>query len=1247
MRRIDSAISGPKQALAGRRAALLATTAVMALMSGPALAVDGQWLANPVSGSWNSGLNWSSNPSVPDGAVTFGNSTETTIGVNGVHTLDSITFGNPSDAFTINMNASARFFFDGAGIVNNDVQTQTFNIATGLSTGIGFRNNSTAGTDTQFNILGFVIFQDSSSADGGSFSNDNLLQFDETSTAGNATIVNNAFGSLLFYDSSSAGASTIDNDGYMVLSGSSTGGTAAIDNAVTLNFEEDASAGDASLTLQVGSTTTFRDNATAGTSDIANSGELNFTNDATAGTAEIDNIIGTILFEGNASAGGSTITNANGREIYFDGNATMGTADLTTEGNVYISDDATAGGATVTIDNGGSLQFFDDATGGTAQVDNIAGFILFEAWSTAGAATINNSDQIWFIDETTAGSATINNDATGVVDFQEQSSAGTSEIVNDGEVNFEDDSTAGDATITTRNGGVLNFIADAIAGTAELIFEHGASGAFDDDSSADNAVIDVQGDGLNYGELYFRGNASAGAATIEVSGYIDFEDNSTAASAEITNTADGSTRFYNSSTAGGASFINNGGLHFRDDSSADEASIENNDTLTFGDSASGGTAVIVNNSMAEFAQSSTAGSAEIENEGDLFFRDTSSAGDAVITTTNGGTVDFRNAATGGTAQFIVEAGGIFTTENLNAASLEVGSIAGAGDFTLGLGKELVVGGNDLSTEVSGIISGIGGSLTKTGTGILILSGINTLTGGTSVQGGMLVVNGVLPDVAISSGATLGGSGTVTGSINTLTGGIVAPGNSIGTLQADNVAFAAGSFFDVEVDDAGNSDLLQVDNEATINGGTVRVFAEAGTYAPSTLYTILTANDVVGTFDDVTSNFAFLSPTLSYDTNNVFLTLNLVAVFQDAALTPNQFNTAGAADALGGGNDIYDEILAMTEDEARAAFDALSGEAHASAKTAFFHSAQQIREALLARLRALFGGGTQTAALAYAPAAGDEMRDGSGTVVWGHAFGSWGETDSNGNAADLDRSAAGILGGADKALGENSRVGFALGYSRSTFDVDARRSSGESDNFHIAGYAGMKLGAADLKGTLAYSYQQAETTRTVVVGGLTNRLSADYDAHTVQAAAEIGTDIARGSAVFTPFAGLAVVHVETDGFTERGGPAALTVAGDGHTTGISTLGLRARRESENVALHGALAWRHAFGDVDPSARAAFASAPAGTFTVQGAPISKDALAFEAGIDMKLGAQTVLTLGYAGEYGTDAQDHGLKAELAIRF
>ena len=47
-------------------------------------------------------------------------------------------------------------------------------------------------------------------------------------------------------------------------------------------------------------------------------------------------------------------------------------------------------------------------------------------------------------------------------------------------------------------------------------------------------------------------------------------------------------------------------------------------------------------------------------------------------------------------------------------------------------------------------------------------------------------------------------------------------------------------------------------------------AAAGSYATSTTYTILNATGgVSGTYSGVSSNFAFLTPSLTYDANNVY------------------------------------------------------------------------------------------------------------------------------------------------------------------------------------------------------------------------------------------------------------------------------------------------------------------------------------------------------------------------------------------
>ncbi len=59
------------------------------------------------------------------------------------------------------------------------------------------------------------------------------------------------------------------------------------------------------------------------------------------------------------------------------------------------------------------------------------------------------------------------------------------------------------------------------------------------------------------------------------------------------------------------------------------------------------------------------------------------------------------------------------------------------DDTLGGGAALIVGGNGQSTTFSGRITG-GGSLTKAGTGRLVLSGSNDYSGGTNVAEGTLI-----------------------------------------------------------------------------------------------------------------------------------------------------------------------------------------------------------------------------------------------------------------------------------------------------------------------------------------------------------------------------------------------------------------------------------------------------------------------------------------------------------------------------
>ena len=272
--------------------------------------------------------------------------------------------------------------------------------------------------------------------------------------------------------------------------------------------------------------------------------------------------------------------------------------------------------------------------------------------------------------------------------------------------------------------------------------------------------------------------------------------------------------------------------------------------------------------------------------------------------------------------------------------------------------------------IAGVISG-SGSLDKIGTGTLILTAANTYTGPTDVQAGTLALRGSLDSiVTLESGATLGGPGTV-GGIVANSGATVAPGvlGPYATLSVTGKAsFASGSTFGVNVNPAGQNDKLVTTGMTAIAGGTVVVSGAAGTYLPSTRYTLLTAQGgLSGTFASLSTNgelatLVFIDPTLSYDANDVYLGF-AVSPFVTAAQTANQIATALALQAQPVGSPLYDALIGQTAPGALSAFNALSGEVHASAIGAAFDDTRLPREAVLDRLAESYGAQSSSGAKA--------------------------------------------------------------------------------------------------------------------------------------------------------------------------------------------------------------------------------------------------------------------------------------------
>ncbi|MDQ0390285.1 autotransporter domain-containing protein [Labrys monachus] len=638
------------------------------------------------------------------------------------------------------------------------------------------------------------------------------------------------------------------------------------------------------------------------------------------------------------------------------------------------------------------------------------------------------------------------------------------------------------------------------------------------------------------------------------------------------------------------------------------------------------------------------------------------------TTVSAGTLKGGAANAFSAASATTVAGG--ATLDLGGFGQAIGSLAGAGTVTNsgGAAAALTAGGDDSSTTFSGVIEDgtSATALTKTGTGTLTLNGVSTYTGATTVSAGKLVVGddassgaSLASIVTVQDGAALGGKGSI-GGLVVESGGTVAPGNSIGTLTVNgNVVFDAGSIYDVEADPAsGDSDLIHATGTATLNGGSVLHLGLGGNYQALQTYTILEADSgVTGTFDTISSNYAFIDPILGYTPDSVTMTLARNDVsFASVAQTRNEAATGAAVDSLPPGtNAVWNAVAVLDAAGARHAFNQLSGEVHASLAGQMIEDSRFVREAALDRLRDAFcatGFGASPArpdAGGITAGAGCEANPGRFTA-WGHAFGAWGHAGTDGNAASSSRSIGGFVAGLDAPIFDDWRAGLLAGYSQSNVDVDARGSSATSDDYTLGLYGGRQWGALALRLGGAYTWHDIDTSRTVAFDGFAGYPQASYHAATAQAFGELGYRLTSGGIGLEPFANLAYVNQHVDGFTEEGSAAALTASGRNEGVTFSTLGFHLAGTFETgglpVTAKATLGWRHAYGETTPTSLFAF-SGGSSAFEVAGLPVTRDAAIVDAGLDVHLTPSTTLGVSYGGQFGRRTIDQSAKGTLTVNF
>ncbi|AII46334.1 hypothetical protein KR49_07725 [Synechococcus sp. KORDI-49] len=246
------------------------------------------------------------------------------------------------------------------------------------------------------------------------------------------------------------------------------------------------------------------------------------------------------------------------------------------------------------------------------------------------------------------------------------------------------------------------------------------------------------------------------------------------------------------------------------------------------------------------------------------------------------------------------------------ATDSIGSIAGAGFIELSDGVVLRAGGDDSSTEVSGVISGAG-SFTKAGTGTTIFSGNNTYEGATNINGGTLEVTGSLSDstaVTVAEDATYDVASTDTigsiagaGSIQLTSGKTLTAGGNNNSTTVSGVISGAGSFTKAGTGTTIFSGNNTYEGATNINGGTLEV---TGSLSDSTAVTVaedatydVASTDTIGSIAGAGSIQLTSGKTLTAGGNNNSTTVS--GVISGAG----SFTKAGTGTTIFSGNNTYE------------------------------------------------------------------------------------------------------------------------------------------------------------------------------------------------------------------------------------------------------------------------------------------------------------------------------------------------------
>ena len=642
----------------------------------------------------------------------------------------------------------------------------------------------------------------------------------------------------------------------------------------------------------------------------------------------------------------------------------------------------------------------------------------------------------------------------------------------------------------------------------------------------------------------------------------------------------------------------------------------------------------------------------------------------------------------GTGTVSVNGGATVSLLAVNAGSVNLAGGTLSGSFLTGttvcLGEVDVNGGAIVSSStinstqngnrvVSATITSANG-LVKKGTGNLTLSGNNAGLNGLNVTEGTLEVNsssalgsGVVTvggsaslsaaavdlnqgapvytvngkltakSLSVGKGQTLNGNGTINAGVR-LTDGVIAPGNSPGTLTVGTLSgvgnyvwervapvknltagtYAIGNYDRIVVSDATNSALSGI--SLSVLDGTVGPIPVVGA-DPKDPSTENLARDQVrlgakkslrydgiitatsGSFGNVPKfngiNSAVIRIRLE---NSAGKSIDLVvdrssyaefargksgeafANYLTAQLTPDQYDSAGI---LGQTLRTLDATIAASDVSAHLRRIDPSA-AYASLYTVGIRRANAVGIPLEDHLDALGASAVGDSALQLAAGVGkasspmitpSQQDDDKNWTAWTAGHGSRFRIDSDSNSGSIQSSDNGATLGLERRIGD-LRIGALASIGQGSTNLDDPSVRVESDHWHVGGYGSVSFGAVTVDASALFGSSDESSTRSVVGGAA----KGNFGSNDTQLGMGVALNLIPKSSGWqvTPVARVKYVSYKQDGFAETGPSGALLfrTASLSEDTVVSKVGLRVAHRNEiskgfSLGVDGAAYWVHDF------------------------------------------------------------------------